>query len=84
MSTTFCLPTEIIVNIKMLYAKEDKIGKNKMITVLSNSTQVLKYYNRFSRSMLNKCSDRSMEVKPPAIEGNYDKQTNRPTDGKKG
>ena len=52
MSTTFCLPTEIIVNIKMLYAKEDKIGKNKMVTVLSNSTQVLKYYNRFSRSML--------------------------------
>ena len=29
---------------------------------------------------LNKCSDRSMKVIPPALIGNYDRQTNRLTD----
>ena len=29
----------------------------------------------------NKCSDRSMEVKLPALLGNYERQTDRPTDG---
>ena len=28
----------------------------------------------------NKCSDRSMEVKLPALLGNYDRQTNQPAD----
>ena len=30
-------------------------------------------------SRLNKCSYRSMEVKPPALLGNYDRPTDRPT-----
>ena len=30
----------------------------------------------------NKCSDRCMEVKPPALLGIIDRQTNRPTDGR--
>ena len=28
----------------------------------------------------NKCSDKSVEVKPPALLGNYDIPTDRPTD----
>ena len=44
------------------------------------SQSTAKFLGKLGEMLINKCSDRSMEVKLPAHLGNDDRQTNQPSD----
>ena len=47
---------------------------------MTKNVQLIEILNQ----AVNKCSDRSMEVKLPALIGNYDRKTNQQTNGQTG